>query len=154
MVSFFWQRGFYYNRRFYFFSELSFFDLRTISGLSYFFWRLFVFRCEGLNNWPLIVSNSYFISYTNRTLRTETLKNEHKYLLTYLLIRLYPVLLNLNEQLRLNIIFFFFIRTYRGFALRFSRPLRRRTRGRTYFRKHLGKPPTRHYLRVSTSFWF
>lgn len=79
------------------------------------------------------------------------LSNTERYLLNYLLVRLFPVLLDLARQIRLNIIFFFFVRTYRGFALRFSKPLRRRTRGRTYFRRYMAKPPNAFFLKTNTS---
>ena len=154
MVSFFWQRGFYYNRRFFFFAEYSFFDLRAISGLSVFFWQLYSFRCEGFSGLFSGKPTQRLVAYKARGVSTNSLSNNHRYVLTHLLIRLYPVLLNLYDQARLNVVFFFFTRTYRGFALRFARPLYRRTRGRTYYRKHLKKPPGRHYLRVTTSSWF
>lgn len=151
MVSFFWQRGFYFNRRFFFFSDLSFFQLRRIFGLSQLFWRFFLTRCDGWGGRLVPVSGRPVLHYSARILSLEDLALAHRFVLTHMLIRLYPVLQITLDQYRLNIIFFFFTRTYRGFALRFNRPLRRRTRGRTYYRRHLAKPPTRHYQRVTTA---
>nr|YP_011027863.1 ribosomal protein S13 [Euplotes cristatus]UPM52073.1 ribosomal protein S13 [Euplotes cristatus] len=154
MVSFFWQRGFYFNRRFFFFSELSFFQLRRIFGLSQLFWRFFLKRCDGWGGSLVPTSGRPVLCYTARSRSLEDLIPTYRFVLTHLLIRLYPVLQIIRDQYRLNVVFYFFIRTYRGFALRFNRPLRRRTRGRTYYRRHLAKPPARHYQRVATSRWF
>ena len=154
MVSFFWQRGFYYNRRFFFFTDYSFFAVRTVPGLSFFFWKLYALRCEGFSGLFERPTAYRLPVYSARYAPMAGLSTDHRYLLTHMLIRLYPVLLNLYDQARLNVVFFFFTRTYRGFALKFARPLYRRTRGRTYYRKHLKKPPGRHYLRVTTSSWF
>lgn len=154
MVSFFWQRGFYFNRRFFFFSDFSFFHLRGIFGLSRLFWRFFLMRCDGWGGSLVPALGRPVLNYTTRLRPLDDLLVAHRFILTHMLIRLYPVLQTIVDQYRLNVIFFFFTRTYRGFALRFNRPLRRRTRGRTYYRRHLAKPPARHYQRVTTARWF
>nr|ACX30964.1 hypothetical protein [Moneuplotes minuta] len=155
MVSFFWQRGFYYNRRLSFFSEFTLYSIRSIRGLSSYFWFLFAVRCEGLPTQTFTLSENYrALSYSTRGTSLLMLSNTERYLLNYTLVRLFPVLLDATHQLKLNIIFFFFVRTYRGFALRFSRPLTRRTRGRTFLRRHMAKPPGVFYMKTNTSRWF
>nr|ACX31001.1 ORF156 [Moneuplotes crassus] len=155
MVSFFWQKGFYYNRRVVFFSKYTFHSVRFIRGLSSYFWFLFMVRCEGLPITTFKLNNKYrILTYSTRNTSFLALSNTERYLLNYSLVRLFPVLLDFNHQLKLNIIFYFFVRTYRGFALRFSKPLTRRTRGRTFFRRHMAKPPRASYLKTNTSRWF
>nr|QTT61077.1 hypothetical protein [Euplotes vannus] len=108
MVSFFWQRGFYYNRRLLFFSEFTFYSVRSIRGLSSYFWFLFAVRCEGLpTQTPELPETYKALSYPARSTPLLTLSNTERYLLNYTLVRLFPVLLAFTHQLKLNIIFFF-----------------------------------------------
>ena len=153
MVSFFWQRGFYYNRQFFFYDETTLFSIHQLFGLSSLFWRYFFNRCEGFKALPHLTPTK-LLTYTNRRTSLTVLKTHEQYLLNRLLVCTYPILLNFYLQLRLNLLFFFFARTYRGFALRYSRPLRRRTRGRTFYRRHMAKPPTLGFIRTNTSRWF
>jgi hypothetical protein len=44
----------------------------------------------------------------------------------------YPVLLNIRFQQKFNIFFFYMIRSTRGISLKLGKPLRRKTRARTY----------------------
>ena len=111
-------------------------------------------RCDGWGGSLVSDLGRPVINYAARLRSLENLAPAHRFVLTHMLIRLYPVLQITLDQYRLNVIFFFFTRTYRGFALRFNRPLRRRARGRTYYRRHLAKPPSRHYQRVTTARWF
>ena len=156
MVNFFWQKGFYINQKLIFYSDTSLYTFTHVSGISHTFIKLFGARCEGFS---VLTSKTTPTAKKVLTLEAKAsrlcnLTLTEKLTLSTLLARTLPVLLDIKHQLRFNMHFFFFTRTYRGFALRLGRPLRRKTRGRTFYRRNMGKPANTYKQTTSTSRWF
>ncbi len=57
------------------------------------------------------------------------------YILNYYLLLTYPILLNIQYQYYFNLLIFYLIRTFKGFSLFINKPIRRRSRGRTFKNK-------------------
>jgi hypothetical protein len=156
MISFFWQRGFYYNRKLFFYNDYNLYSIRSVRGIGFTFWKLYFLRCDGFKNirYNPIKYSLPLLRYSSRGTQLTALTNNEQYLLNVTLFRTFPVLMSLNNQLRLNILFYFFTNTYKGYALRFGKPLKQKTRARTYFKKNMKKPPKLYKQKTTTSRWF
>ena len=159
MVSFFWHKGFYFNRRLYFFEQFFIKDFSKLYSLSDRFLLLWRYRCEGFSNdtpanirQPLSpVINGSLLSYKYRLYPLSGFSTTQLFLLNVYLLRTWPVILNFKHQLRFNMWFHFLNKTYRGLSLKIGKPLRKRTRGRTYHKKSKSNK-YRDY--ISKSKWF
>lgn len=136
MISFFWRKGFYFNSRLHFYHDLTFIHfIKNLFGFNMYFLHLFFSRIE-----HTYAANSLAKFRNNTPLLRELIISEQTieftYMLNYYLMVTFPVLLNLNFQFKLNLIPYYLTRTYKGLSLYINRPLKRRTRGRTF----TGKP--------------
>lgn len=184
MVSFFWQKGFYFNGQLFFFKYFTINDVFKTFGLSHRFLELWMYRNEGLlwstindltytkklfYNTPkqkkidlfeknekqtLIYLNPTCTALRYKTLSFSTLSPVNLILLNFYFLRTWPVLLDYFTQQRFNIFFYFFTRTYRGLSLRINKPLHQRTRHRTFCKQHLSKTIRFSKTRIDTSRWF
>lgn len=156
MVSFFWQRGFYINRQLFIYNNLTFFTFNRVFGLSHEFVRLFSARCEGFHNPQLVLAQNYkhHLPVCLRKIPLTLLSTTERLILNILLTRTFPVLLSFFNQLRFNLYFYYFTKTYRGFALRMGKPLKSRTRGRTFHSRRKKKKLNKHRQVITTSRWF
>lgn len=96
---------------------------------------------------PQFAQVSYLASGVNRDVRGMALTSlsSVKYqTLTFtfnnFLVVTYPVLLSIRAQQKFNIFFFYMIRSSRGISLKLGKPIRRKTRGRTYLNFYWTKP--------------
>lgn len=155
MVTFFWQRGFYFDRRMRFFDHLTLRDLRLLQHLSLHFINLFIKRLE-VGSFGRAESRrlGFRLQSNISTHALSQLSDQERFVFNVLLATHLPMLLNLALQLKINILFFYYTRTFRGIALKLGRPLKRKTRARTYFKPFMTKPPGLFKLRTSTSAWF
>ena len=151
MVSFFWQKGFYFNGRILFFKQLSFYKLGCLFGLSKTFINFWLLRCEGLVH---VRSNQFLLSTVSKTTNLSKLTSQETFLFNVYLSQTFPVLLNVHSQLRFNMWFYFITKTYKGIALRINKPIKRRSRARTYINSQMARPRTLYKLKTSTSSWF
>lgn len=120
MTSYFWKRGFYFNNSLFFFNQFtSYLDLqKLLFGLSFFFSKILFLRIEsstllGFNLW----------------------KNTDYYTFFYYTIITFPTFLDIYNQLKLNLLFFYLTKSNRGISYIINKPLYNKTRARTYLNK-------------------
>lgn len=135
MISFFWRKGIYFNSRLYFYHDLTFlYFIKNLFGFSLYFLHLLFLRLE--HN---LASTDYSKFRNKIPLLKELIISEQSieftYMLNYYLKITFPVLLDIQFQFKLNLVPYYLTRTYKGISLYINRPLRRRTRGRTFASK-------------------
>ena len=164
---FFWEKGFFFNRSFFYFDEFFLKNFTNLYGFGNKFLTLWYYRCENFyiklkkpnmvkNQWeptnffikPPVTINIY------KNLILEDMPFINLYLLNYYLLQTWPIAKHLKIQNKFNVWFYYLTRTYRGYSLRTSKPLKRRTRYRTYYKPALEKPKNTHYDKTKTSNWF
>lgn len=144
MSSSFWIKGFYFERRVFFYSSFKLQNLFNLKGISFFFCLNFFSRL------PFFDSLSHKIYTDNHNIcgllkqKTALNLNVFNQLITRivfinLLLTTFPVFLEYSSQQKSNIWKHFLMRSKRGIFLRISKPLGRRTRARTFFKKHQTK---------------
>lgn len=135
MISFFWRKGFYLNGRIHFYHDFTItYFLNSLFGFSLFFVNLLFIRLE--HEWACQTNSN--VRGRLALLRTMVLVEqplEFLYLLNYYLIVTFPILLDQKFQSQLNLLPYYLNRTYRGIAMYINRPLRRRSRARTFASK-------------------
>ena len=127
------------NSRFFFLTDFNLYGFAKLNGLSANFLYLWFLRCEGFN-FSYRLNRSNLISYGSAKWELSQLNYDESFLLNVYLLRTLPVLLNLTTQLRFNMWLFYITKTYRGIAYKLNKPLRRKTRARTFYKPHMSKP--------------
>lgn len=118
MTGLFWKRGFYFNNSLFIFNKFtSYLTLqKLLYGLSFFFSKLFFFRIE-------LQQSLYML---------ESWRDVDYYIFNYYITITFPVFLEVVNQLKLNLMFFYLTKTNKGVSYFLSKPLYNKTRSRTY----------------------
>jgi hypothetical protein len=160
MSNSFWLKGFYFERRVYFYNTLRLYDLIHLRGLSFNFYFNFFLRLRLLESHASQMrgdSRSLFSLMRQKYSLCVFDRLDARIILINLLLTTFPVFLEYVAQQRSNIWKHFLMKSKRGLFLRISRPLGRRTRARTFLRKHqtkrlVSEKPSR--IRRATGNWF
>lgn len=128
MVSFFWKRGYYFNGSLFFYNSHTWFTFigKLNYGLSIHFVKIILAQCEFLN----IKSCGILSQLKGFYIADQPLKV--RYLLNSLIITTFPVFVNFKTVFVLKLVRFYVINTFKGFSLYINKPLKRRSRSRTY----------------------
>lgn len=149
MISFFWQKGFYFNGQLFFYSGALLKQLKLNFGLNLFFLKMYFLRLEDFENFNI----TSILNKTNLSLNIKfsQLTTIEQFLFNSFLINFFPVFLSIKKQLKFNILRFYLLRTNRGLSLFFNKPISRRSRNKTFLKS---TPKAHLRKRVNTSLWF
>jgi len=128
LVSFFWKRGFYFNGSLFFYKSHTWYTFlgKLNYGLASKFIKIILAGCELFN----INSDSTLTLLKDIRISEQPLKV--RYLLNSLIISTFPVFINFKTVFVLKLVRFYVINTYKGISLFFNKPLKKRSRSKTY----------------------
>lgn len=161
MLGGFWQRGFFFEKRVFFFNSISVLTIYQLRGVSTVFIHNLFLRFDDLlflfkkSNMTCFTATHTHINQLDSPLMFSN--PTFRLIFIRMILTTFPVFLNIMTQHRLNIWLFFLTKTRKGFYLKLGKPLGRKSRARTFFRKNQTKrvnteKPSR--LKTTTSRWF